>query len=195
MEHGEIRAATQQPEGEREKTNRPFAVEIVRGFDARFLESILEMERVCYPREWQYDDAAEYYEALLRSESAIHIFLRDGDRMVGYLLGRPLSEVYEELKAYDAELHNDPSCYYLETIGVRPECAGRRGGMTLLKAFRESVKKREGYDRLSAHARKAPGSDLSSLLRKIHPDAAVRFVPRWFFGGDEPYDYIVWNIS
>lgn len=193
MEHGEIR--TTQSGGSQEVMNRPFAVEAVRGFDARSLDDILEMERECYPKEWQYEDAAKYYEALLRSESAIHIFLRDGDRTAGYLLGRPLSEVCEELKAYDPELQNDPSCFYLETIGIRPECEGRHGGATLLEAFREEVKRRAGYDRLSAHARKAPGSDLSVLIRKTHPDATARFIPKWFFGGDEPYDYVVWRVD
>ncbi len=172
-----------------------FDIAMVQNFDARALEDILSLEQRCYPVGWQYPDAKEYYSEMLRQESAVHIFLREGDASVGYLLGRPLSEVYADLREYDSELRDDTACFYLETIGIDPKCAGRKGGAQLLEAFRKEVSHREGeYDRISAHARKAAGSDLSGLIQRMYTDARVRHITKWHFGGNEPYDYVVWDV-
>ncbi|MFZ1736165.1 MAG: GNAT family N-acetyltransferase [Candidatus Moraniibacteriota bacterium] len=175
---------------------QPFDLVVVRSADERTLEDILRLEKQCYPDAWQYPDAKEYYGEILKQEESLHIFLREGDVSVGYLLGRPLSEVCGELREYDRDLQDDSACFYLETIGIDPKCAGRRGGAQLLEAFRQEVKNRKsGYERISAHARKAVGSDLSGLIQKMYANASVRHIPKWHFGGDEPYDYVVWSIE
>ncbi len=176
---------------------KPFDVVVIRDADdEQILEDILRLEKQCYPDGWQYPDAKEYYGDMLKRESSIHIFLREGNEAAGYLLGRPLSEAYNDLREYDPELHDDSTCFYLETIGVDPKFAGRRCGMQLLEAFRKEVLNRKGgYERISAHARKAIGSDLSGLIRKTYADVSVRSLPEWHFGGNEPYDYVVWKVA
>ncbi len=179
-----------------EGDRRSLGVLAVEGYSESALKDILRLEAVCYPKEWRYPDEEEYYSEMLKSEDSIHLFLCDGDLPVGYLLGLPLSESYDELRKYDPELRDDPSCFYLETIGIDPSYSGRGGGSRLLEAFRYEVSGQSGrYERISAHARKKEGNDLSGLIRKMYDPELVRHISRWRFGGNEPYDYIVWSAG
>ena len=171
-----------------------FKVLICREFDQRALGDILNLEQACYPQSWQYPNANEYYADMLGRENSIHIFLRENEVTTGYLLARPLSELYADLCEYDPALCEDPTGYYMETIGVHPEFIGRGGGACLMDALTDEAINRFGCRLLSAHARTKTG--LNEMIKRKYPDRLleVRHIAQWHFGGNEPYEYIVWGI-
>lgn len=171
-----------------------FNVLICREFDQRALGDILRLEQACYPESWQYPNPDEYYADMLGRENAIHIFLRENDVATGYLFARPLSELYVELREYDPALCDASIGYYLETIGVHPEFAGRGGGARLLDALSDEAINRFGCRAISAHARIKTG--LNEMIKRKYSDSLleVRHIAQWHFGGDEPYEYVVWGI-
>ena len=105
---------------ERQPLFTPFVTKNLSAEDREmFLQKILFLEQKIFPADWQYEDAEVYYRKMLESSSAINIFLcGDNNEVVGYLLARPLSEVYKELAQDDPELKDDEYCYYIETVGV-----------------------------------------------------------------------------
>lgn len=157
------------------------------------LETILELERACYPPEWQYADALEYYQEMLDNQKAIHLFLTMGGETVGYLLAVPQNEVYDDLVKYDPSFTKEEGCYYLETIGIRPEYTGKGGGKILMERFVAVVQKK-GIDKVSTHARTLNG--FNGLVRQRFETDIVeaRGIEHWYYGGGEPYEYIQWRV-
>ncbi|NTW75489.1 MAG: hypothetical protein HGB34_01160 [Candidatus Moranbacteria bacterium] len=72
-----------------------------------------------------YEDADEYYAEMLKNPDNINIFLRDGDKRIGYLLAIPKHVAFddEELRAADPSFRDNPEggIYYVETAMLRPE--------------------------------------------------------------------------
>ncbi len=162
--------------------------------DSKSLSAILELEKVCFPVEWQYPDAREYYQEMLEKPSAIHLFLESEGKCVGYLLAVPQDDVHEDLVVHDPEFTKDKNCYYLETIGVHPEYLGQGGGKMLVSALVDEVRRRGDMDKISAHARTLNGFSLSIRKSFSKDIIEIRDIDHWHFGGGEPYEYIKWKI-
>ena len=169
-----------------------FRTEIVSSSNEALLGEILRVEEECFPKEWRYEDERGYYAEMLNDTNAINIFLKNEREYAGYLLAVPLDDTYDELVSYDPELIKDSNCYYLETMGVRPNFSGKGGSSMLLDALSRSVAKR-GFPRISTHARVINGLSRSIKLKYAGLFLEERSLSRWHFGGNEPYDYLKWS--
>lgn len=172
-------------------------IEIIKEFSCKALEDVLLLEERCFPKEWQYKGAEEYYESMLKDKNNINIFLKDGDNIAGYLLAVPFKNVFDSLKEYDSGLkldeENDKTKIYLETIQVLQAFRGMGGAEKLIMTMCEEGKKR-GMNKFSIHARKINGLNekvKSMFAGKINER---RSLDAWLYGGNEPYEYIEWGI-
>jgi GNAT superfamily N-acetyltransferase len=172
-------------------------IEIIKEFSTKALEDVLLLEKECFPKDWQYTGVAEYYEAMLKERNNINIFLKDGNKTGGYLLAVPFKNVFDSLKEYDSGLkfneENDKTTIYLETIQVLPEFRGTSGAAKLIMTMCEEGKKR-GMNKFSIHARKING--LNEKVKKMFAGkiAESHGINAWHYGGNEPYEYIAWDI-
>jgi len=96
---------------------RADGIEVVRSFCERALADIQALEQTCFPATWQYADAERYYAEALCDEATVHVFLRGGGIAAGYLLARPLADLFEELAPHDPGLAPDPACCYRRHVG------------------------------------------------------------------------------
>lgn len=162
-------------------------------FKKELLEDILRIEKRCFPDDWQYSDAEEYYKEMLRDRKVINLFLVCDGKNVGYLLATPLDYGYNEIAEGDPLVENDKERYYLETIEIIPEYQGKGGSKKLLFKMCNEAKKR-GVEKFSVHARIKNGLD--KTIKNIFEGniTKVRKVKNWKYGGNEPYEYIEWNI-
>lgn len=174
---------------ERKKINE---VEIINEFSEDSLKNVLVLERECFPREWQYEDAEEYYKEILENPENINVFLKHGGKVGGYLLAVPFRKVFEDLKKYDLELKldkDDDRKIYLETIQILPAFRGIGGAEKLIMKMCEEGRKKR-MEKFSIHARKLNG--LNEKVKKMFDGKILesRSLEKWHYGGDEPYEYI-----
>ena len=179
-----------------DKKNLTSHAEIVREFSKNELKDILFLEKACFPKKWQYDDAKEYYGEMLKDKNNINIFLKNGDKIGGYLLAVPFKKVFNSLKKYDSGLKLetiDEKKIYLETIQILSKFRGMGGAEKLIKKMCEEGKKR-GMKKFSIHARKSNG--LNKKVKKMFNEkiSKSRNIKEWHYGGNEPYEYIECNI-
>ena len=167
--------------------------EIIEKFSKEVLKDVLFLEKECFPKEWLYEDAEEYYEEMLKDGNNINIFLKFGDKIGGYLLATPFKKAFESLKEYDFELKldedSDKTKIYLETIQILPDFRSMGGAENLITTMCEEGKKR-GMKKFSIHARKSNG--LNEKVKKIFSSkiSESRDLKEWHYGGNEPYEYI-----
>lgn len=160
---------------------------------AQSLEAILSLEKRCFPREWQYANAEDYYREALENPEAIHLFFVVDGQQMGYLLATPFANAYADLAGDDPLLKEGSVQYYLDTIGIAPECQGKGGGRKLLEALGEEAKRR-GVQTLAAHARTT--NHLDTLIEKVFEGKVITKRPMvsWKYGGGEPYVYMEWSV-
>ncbi len=175
---------------EREKCITLFAAN---EFKENYLKDILSLEEKCFPEDWQYEDAGQYYKEMLSDKENINIFLRDHGKTVGYVLARFHNKETGELSEYDPEFKDQENVFYIETIQILPEFQGKGGAKKLLLAVCEEAGKR-GINKFSIHARKING--FSESVKKIFADriVAVREIESWEPAEGEPYEYIEWEV-
>jgi ribosomal protein S18 acetylase RimI-like enzyme len=166
-------------------------IEILQGFDQKNLKDILMLEKECFPVEWQYPDAEEYYRKVLENKENISIFLKDKEKTVGYILAVPLNGVVGELKEWDPGIKKDEKKFYIETIQILPEFQGKSGAKKLLIATCEEVLKR-GFNEFAIHARTING--FNAKIKKMFGDGVMlaRKIEKWKPANNEPYEYIEW---
>ena len=171
-----------------------FTVEILRGFNESALRDILIIEKACFPVEWHYPDADKYYTTILRDDRNIIILLKDGQKAVGYILSVPHNVVRAELFQYDFQMKTDNARYYIESIGISPQYRRRGGGTMLINTLCDEAKKR-GICKFSIHSRTS--NRLNILIKRLFKGmiTETRHIQRWFFGGNEPYEYIEWTYN
>lgn len=172
-------------------------IEIVSAFDKAVLKGILDVKKKSFPDGWEYEDAAEYYKEALENPRNIHIVLRKGKEMAGYLLAVPHNDVAldEEMMEADPEIKGDAERYYIETMEIIPELQKTLSGgkiffKMLYKLFDEA-ETRFGINKFSMHARVSAGT--SEVIRKYFGDmiTEVRRIENWrFYNGQEPTDYM-----
>lgn len=180
--------------GERREANDVQNVEIVKDSNNSDLADVLKLEKECLPPEWQYPEAEEYYEKVLKNPHDISIFLIEDGERVGYILGVPLGDAMSDLEEYDAELKNVPECYYLETIQILPESRGKGGAKKLILAMCSEANKK-GITKFSSHARIS--NQFNQMIKRLFEKSIVnvRQIEHWKFGGNEPYEYIEWEFD
>lgn len=169
-------------------------VEVLHDFSNLTLRDILSLEYICFPVEWHYPDVEKYYTSILKDKRNIIILMKEAGKTVGYILSVPHKVVRTELLKYDSKIKADNARYYIETIGVLPQYRRKGGATKLINAMcREG--KRRGIYKFSIHARTI--NKLNILIKNVFENmiTETRYVERWFFGGDEPYEYIEWTYD
>lgn len=165
----------------------------VSGGTPGILDSILRLEKACFPDAWQYPDAVTLFSEALHDTSNISIALYHDEEVVGYALAYPMTSVIRELKRHDPEIAAIDNAMYLETIAVYPTFQRQGGGRLLLKAVFDAVGLHR-RTRLAIHARCC--NEFSNSLKRQYADyvEVSRHLPHWFYGGNEPYDFIVISL-
>ncbi len=176
------------------KESGELTLKVVEKFDEKDIQDILQLEKECFPEDWQYPDARTYYEEMIKDKNNINIFLCEGDKSVGYILAKKHNKAVEELSKYDTELKEDKDKLYIETIQILPEFQGKGGAKKLLVAVCEEATKR-GIGKFSIHARTK--NNFNAKIKKIFGRTImyVRKIVKWKPGGDEPYEYIEWTYK
>jgi GNAT superfamily N-acetyltransferase len=166
---------------------------VVRLYDKQILKDILLLERVCFPIDWQYNDAGKHYANMLKDRSCINILLKLNGSTVGYLLARPAEKVFDDLKEYDKDLKMVGGLYYLETVQILPDHQGAGGSKRLIHCMIEEAKE-QGVNRFSVHARIT--NKFNSKIRHMFKGMLNegRIIEKWAFGGGEPFEYIEWTV-
>jgi len=166
-------------------------IEILQGFDSKNLNDILMLEKECFPAEWQYPDAEEYYRKVLENKENVSIFLKEKEKSVGYILAKPFNSVVGELREWDPELKEDEKKFYIETIQVLPAFQGKSGARKLLIAACEEVLKR-GFNEFAIHARTI--NRFNTKIKKMFGEGVIleRKIEKWKPANNEPYEYIEW---
>lgn len=174
---------------------RPFEnIERIVGFREDALADIRRIEHACYPQSWHYEDEEEHYTAMLRDPRTVNLFLKTDGKRVGYLLGRPHSDLHAELAEHDPALTDDLRSCYIETTAILPTHAGGMGLTRLTRSLAAHLPEL-GFSRISAHARVTNRvCDLVKLSYSRHELIEDRALKSWYFGGGEPYRYLKWNL-
>lgn len=178
-----------------ERKELKLEAEIARGFDEKYFKSILDLEKECFPVEMQYpaDEAGKYYQKMLEGAENINVFLKEGEKTVGYCLGQPLAVYFDELRKIDPEIELEDGVIYIDTIQVSPSSQGKGGAKKLLLAVCEEAKSR-GFTKFAIHARKINGFDVK--LKKIFAGKILksRDIEKWQPAQGEPYEYMEANL-
>jgi len=164
-------------------------------YTTSYLEEILRLEKLCFPVDWQYPDAKKHYTEMLNNNQNLNIFLLEKERVVGYLIARPYKDVIEELKKYDPEMKIEQhSFYYVESIQIDPNYQGKGGSKIILAAMNSELV-RKNIDYFALHARIV--NHFNEGVKKIFQNllVSVRSIEHWYFGGDEPYEYIECKVK
>ncbi len=170
-------------------------VKVVEKFDKKILEAILDLEKKCFPPEWQHEDSYEYFRDALNDLRCINIVLLESDKIVGYLLAiEPNDDLLDFINEYDKMAKYDPTRVYLDNIEVLPEARGQGGSKKMMQLMCEAANKR-GFFSFAVHARIKNG--LNEAIKKMFKDSIekVRKIDKWKFGGNEPYEYIEWSYK
>ena len=169
------------------------SVIVAKGFDEKLLNSILILEKECFPEDWQYDDAEEYYTKMLGDPKNINVFLRDRGKNVGYILARSHNESVDEMVEYDPDFkkNSNEDRFYIETIQILPSNRNRGGSRSLLLAVCEEGKRR-GINKFSIHIRTV--NRFNEKLKNFFQGniTKVRKIAKWKPAAGEPYEYIEW---
>jgi len=162
--------------------------EVAHAYSPELLSAILEVDKESF--EEQYDDAEEYYKSALENPENINVFLREGERYVGYLLAIPHNVAREELKKEHPAMPEDPSRFYVETIEVLPEYRRGRGFLKMIMAMIREAEKR-GVNNFSMHTRVDNG--LSSVIQKYFGRMIKKAqrIENWpYYHNGEPTEYL-----
>jgi ribosomal protein S18 acetylase RimI-like enzyme len=169
------------------------SVEVVESFSESALNDVLDLEKKCVPEDWQFDDAREYFSDCLKNQKSINLFLKEGEKVVGYLLAVPHNFSRNEIIKYDPLMQEDEKRLYIETIEILPEARGKGGSKKLFSRLIEEAAKK-CIKTFSAHVRTTNG--LSDSVKRMFDGkiTKTRKIDSWHYGGNEPYEYLEWEI-
>jgi ribosomal protein S18 acetylase RimI-like enzyme len=175
-----------------QKERRPemsiLTVRAVTGACPDLIAALVELHQQAFPAHLQSAEPQRYFAEALGDERNLNIVMHDqAGTVIGYLLGIPQSQTFEELRAWDPAMQDDPERMYLEMIQVLPGQRGSKRGLCLIQAACAEAEKRNIF-RLSMHARTTTG--WNQYLHRIF--AEIRFLRRienWY-GFGEPFDYL-----
>lgn len=176
----------------KETNGRVGTLTVLDGYRNEYLQDILRLERECFPADWQYPTAEEYYAAMITDRENVNIFLCEDGETIGYVLAKPYKAAVPELKEYDPELLEASDKFYIETIQILPAYQGRGGARRLLiKACEEALKR--GMTKLAIHARTS--NSFHEKIKRIFDGSIIltRNIEKWKWAKDEPYEYIEWE--
>jgi hypothetical protein len=164
---------------------------------AYFLGKIIFLEKKIFPKEWLYPDAKKYYKEILKNYSTnINLLIEYNKKIVGYLLVVPIESSFDELRKKDKKIIFNKNSFYVETVQILPEYRDKGLYKVVLKKLINILKRRK-IKKLGIHARINNGTVdktvgiLSLLGVKI---SERRKIKKWYYGGNEPYEYICFKL-
>lgn len=162
--------------------------EVINVFSPEVLKAILFIQSNSFPKEWEFDDAEEYFKGMLDTHKNINILLSDNGKKIGHLLAIPHNDAVRDLQNDDPELREDPSKYYIEIVGILPEFRGKGGLSKMLDKLINECKKRE-IKKISMHAR--VNNRFSVIIQSKFRINEIRRIENWkYYNHEEPTDYI-----
>jgi GNAT superfamily N-acetyltransferase len=162
----------------------------------KIVKNILFLEKKCFPKEWLYDDAIEYYEEQIKYSKNINLLIKSDNKIVGYLLAKPLESSFEELKKEDNKLLKLKDTFYIDTVEILPKYQGKGFYKKILKKLILISKKRK-IKKICLHARLLNNTSEKTKDVFIESRAKLigcRKINRWFYGGNEPYEFICFKL-
>jgi|GEM_PF-658402 len=178
-------------ENELDKTH----IELIEKPNDELMKKIVETYKKCFPEEWSYPDAEEFFSKLLNKEGNIGILLKDGEEIAGFALLRPHDDMVEDIEEPDPELKKDENRFYIETLQILPQYQNK-GSFTKIVTTIISESKKKHIHKFSFHARVK--NKLSENIQRIFGDkiTQIRRMDDFYdYGGDEPCDYIEVDLS
>jgi hypothetical protein len=175
---------------------KKISASIEAGFSREAIDSILYLESQSFGEEAMYEDADEYYAEMLKNPDNINIFLREGDKRIGYILAIPKQTAFcdDELRAADPELRGDAhgKTYYIETVELLSEYRKGVGFFRMLSTLADEFRNR-GITGVAMHARVENGlaASVERFLLDISEIKEKRLIEEWpYYDPVEPTMYI-----
>lgn len=171
----------------RSKMNKEtdWQTEVIQGCREKYLNAILNLQPF-FPIEIQ--DNEEKIVKNLSEPLNINIFLKKGERVVGYVLATPHNDALRELRDDDIELREDADRYYFDKITVVPEY---RKGFVFLKLVYAIIEEanRRGFYKFSSHVLSNNGLNrvLVRIFGKMLTERRNVFLA---LDGNAPFEYM-----
>jgi hypothetical protein len=124
--------------------------------------------------------------AVLTHPGAIHLLLKAGETIIGYITALPHDESYSIDHGNDPLMVKGSDSLYVESIAILPEKASLKGILQLMNTIILEADK-SGYQIITMHAR--VGNGLSSVVQKKYKAKFIRRVDNYYELG-EPFDFL-----
>ncbi len=129
--------------------------------------------------------------SVMEKADTITIVIRDeGNRVLGFVVGLPNSEVYEELQSDDPDFKSDPRYLYIYDLAIGRQKRSLANFLNLIRKLMQTASSKN-FSGLSMHTRVSEG--LSEILQKRYGAKKVRTIDNWQSYG-EPFDYLEFHF-
>lgn len=190
-----------------------FKLEVVKGKQIlRYINDLCGL-RMAFYREYPYlhaenkEKEVKYFQTLAASEESSIVFAKEGNRIVGAIIGAPLKDMKEKFRAaYNKKGKPVDSVYYLSDIFVAKDHRGEGIGSELFNKFEEEVRKMKKYNEIDLYRIDRPKADLKKpenytpteefwKHRGFHAETGLKAVFNWTDLGAEvetPHSMLVY---
>jgi len=165
--------------------NEALRTEVIKDFNNDVVAKIVSLEPL-FPNKVRYNEGiiAEY----LQAPNFIHMFLKRGNEVIGYLFSLPHDYVVNELKNDDPLMRKDSGRYYIDQVAVIPE---ERKGLAFLHlgyALLDELSTR-GLNRVSSHVLATNGLHkiIGRIFNNMITERRFVYLPRY---GDDLFEYM-----
>lgn len=168
-----------------------FQIEVIKGYSKKLLYQLMYLEEKCLPIEMRNADSYGYYTRLLKDNRSVNLLLKYKERIIGLVVAKEYSRVFEGLANHDPDLRQREKYFYIDTVQILPRFK-INGGLTFLivqlveKALRKKVKG------ICLHARKKNG--LSDFLQKMFLGKKLHTIDNWL-GFGEQFDFLEMAVN
>ena len=173
---------------ESRENGSPFSVERVDGSNLApdLLKELTELDRRASEGTEEELDV-EDGESILSNPRGIHLVVRNGKAIIGYMTALPEDESYSLSKGGDPLVIPTSENMYIEAMVIDPAYRGLKPFFMLTKQMIASAKE-GGYVNISTHARTTNG--FSEIIQKKFGGVFQRAVDNYFDTG-ETFDYLL----
>lgn len=172
-------------------------LEVVKGKDIkRYLNEFAQL-RMAFYQDYPYlhaadkESEAKYFQMFATNEDSRMVVAKEGNRVVGAIIGMPLKEMNEKYRAvYNKNGKAVDSIFYLGDILVSKEDRGEGIGNELYEKFESTVREMKKYNEIDLFRIDRPKADLKAPQdyqpteifwkhRGFHPETKLKTEFRW----------------
>jgi spermidine synthase len=136
-----------------------------------------------------WEDSEDYIREKLCNSRNIHTLLKEGDKVVGYMLTMPHNDAVPELIDADPLLQEDEERYHVMLAEIIPGSRGRNGLFKLMLKTIDEAEKRFQVNQFSMHFRVR--SELNQFLQDGFLITKRRRIENWkYYANGEATEYI-----